>query len=689
MVDPDDPEATEGGARDAASVSSADGTVALGDTVKIDYNRTLPDYRTGPAEAYFAKELKGLKADCYALVCDRAFVPRLKQMVIYEKISNSCLNRLVDHGVVYWPPLKKERYVFVYEGGLDQAFAAREESVALGMNPNHVSNIVLPSIANALQDFKHRSFYHGGLRLSNMYPTYAGKRLESVVIGDALSAPYAYAQPVLYNTIPQAMSDPVGRGLGTSADDVYAFGVCLALMLRQQDPLAGKSDDEIIKEKILNGSYAAITGKDRFTGAILELLRGVLHDDATQRWSVEEILIWIEGRRLSPKQHVKAKNAPRPLKFNDKRYTQLAPLAMDVALSPSDAVDMHEAGEILQWIDRSMEDPLASERYKEMMGDLSKKEAHYQDKVMACLSIALHPAAPIRYKWHHLMPDSIGVAMAEALERKQDIAPYIEILTSGIAYKWLDVQEDDSEVDVSGLMSLVETTRKFLKQTKIGHGVERAFYHLLPEAHCMSPAFENFYVFGPQDIVFAYDAILEKKAAPNVFIDRHMAAFLLERTPHLIEPYLYDLDSSDDYRVISATLACFATIQARHKIASLPHLTQAFVKKLKPIYARFHDREKREVIEKKVERIAKKGQLNEMAKLLNDKAAFAQDQNAFQNAMVKHQNLQAEYDSNATYLEDKDRFSQRFGRGMSAVISSILAGIVIIVIVLMHVGGGL
>lgn len=671
----------------AAQAAGSKDYVVLNGAVHIFFDRPLPEYDTGPVKAYYAKELGGNQANCYALVCDRSLMPRLRAADVYGRLAHPCLNSLIGRGAVYWPPQKKELYVFVYEGDIGKAFCQREESVALSLPPKLVTEVVLPPIVAALRDFKQRNFYHGGLRLSNMYPRYGGQKLEGVVIGDALATPYAYCQPVLYSTIPMAMADPAMRGLGTHSDEMYGLGVCLALMLRTHDPLAGKSDAQIISEKMQHGSYAAITGRDRFTGAILELLRGLLHDDATQRWTVEDVSNWMEGRRLSPKQNAKLRNAPRPIKFNGARYTQLAALAMDLPIAPLDAVRLYESEDIYHWIERSLEDRSTVERYKIATANLAQKSSNYQDKLVALMSMVLHPSAPIRYKGLRLLPESIGVAMAAAVERKQDLRPYIEIITSDLATTWFKVY-DGGELDAAVHVPLIEKAKLYLSRNKICQGAERCIYHLWSSAPCLSPVLENFYVFDPRQILPAFNRIAKDGgAASRHFIDRHVAAFLQEKEPKLIEPFLFDLDSSEAYRMIMAELTCCAGLQARYKGGFYPHLALELASRLQPVYERYHDKEKRDKIKSKVDKAAARGDLGEMVKTINDTHALRMDQKAFFTSLAEYVALQKEYEENAVFLEDRKKFDENFGRDVSAIVSCVVATFLIFMIAISYFTG--
>lgn len=657
--------------------------VIINDKIKIFPDQPLEKYTVGTIQAFAAKELKGSGRDCYALLCDPGLMPRIKQATRYQKIANQHMSELIEGGIIYWPAQKRELYAFIYDHSPGKPIVQSEEKIALSMSPLEIKSVVLPALVSILLDCYEREFFHGNIRLSNLHTSPSSGKIKSIMLGDSLVAPYGYHQPVLYQTIQTGMADPIAKGMGTNADDIYAVGVCLALMLRHSDPMEGKSDNEILLEKIKHGSYAAITGKDRFTGAILELLRGVLHDDPRQRWNIEEVLAWVDGVRLSPKQHITVKNAPRPLLFNDKKFNQIMPLAFEISLNKSDALKILENDEVVQWLARALDEKVISKNLSETLSpfEAGSKGKDYEEQLISSALTALTPQIPIHYKSKKIMPDGMGATLAQAIVKQDDLKTLTELFSYKIIEKWLSAQTD-THLDTAGLMASFDACQQLMKKTKIGFGIERCVYVLNPQIHCLSPILKNHIVYDPPQLLLALDDIAAKGGIDSKFIiDRHMAAFLQEREQKVIGTLLYDMDSSEDYKKMMATLLCLASIQTRYKMQPLHHLSEACAKRIKPVYARYHDTNRAEDVQDKVENLASKGQLNQMAKMLSDQSIVKQDKHDFELAVTEYAILEHEHKDVQAKLADKEKFSKSYGGEVSAVVCSIICIIVTIIAV--------
>ncbi|MCK6417366.1 MAG: hypothetical protein L6Q57_00280 [Alphaproteobacteria bacterium] len=658
--------------------------VVFDDDVEICYTERLPEYDIGDVKAYAAEARAGAEGVFFALVCERRLVPRDIAANVYSSVLNPSLIPLHGKNVIFWPPENGQRFVLVYKGSLGNPILKRGDKEALGWRQEKVMQSVLRPLVGVLQDFRDRDFVHGCINPFNIFDGNQKGNLERVLLGDCLSVPPSFAQPALYETIERSMAHPLARGKGTHVDDLYSFGVTLAVLLRNADPLHGMSEEDVIREKIEHGSYAAITGKDRFKGSMLELLRGLLHDDAGQRWTVDEVLAWMDGRRLSPKQPIKAKKAARPLAFDGKKYITTSPLAMDLEKNPQELVRIVDSGELEQWISRSLDDELVTVRVEQAIRAAREKGIGpgYENRLLSMLSSAIDPGAPIRFHGLRMMGDGVGAFLADHFAMRHDLQPFTEFFTLGIGLNWITNQTNPT-IDVGTLISRFDFCRSYVRQNKIGYGLERCLYLLCPESPCMSEKIKDYVVLSPEHLINAFEDLCQKNKAPTLYLDRHSAAFLAAKDSKLIDPYLYDLAQPDRYRQVLGNLKCLAAMQKKLSLGAFPGIAQNLSRELSVVYARIHNQDTRQQLEVAVNRAASEGDIKRMAVILDNPDIYAKDFYGFRDAMKEYADLRKEYHNLKRSLEDQASFGKTTGHDIAALVSSILAGLIILFLAFM------
>ena len=662
--------------------------IVYNDDIIITPSRPLPSYDKGEIKAYAARGSAKVPRRLAALICDDQLTPRISKAANFASIINPSLVRLIASGPVDWGPDKRRHYAFIYEDNLGQPLMTNDTQGGLGWKPDNVLNTVVRPMLGTLLDLRNKDIVHGEIRLGNIFDG-GVKDPDRVVLGECLSRP-ASGLPVLYETIERGMADPVGRGIGSFKDDLYSFGVCLAVLLRTNDPMKGMNAREIIEQKMEMGSYGALTGRDRFTGAILELLRGLLYDDPNQRWGLEDMQAWLDGRRLTPKQAAKKVKANRPIHFNGDKYMRPEELARDLSLNPSETVQLVDSGELDQWLERAVNDKPLTERVEKALNEAMGGEgrsAGYADRVTTCLAIAMHPDAPIRYKSVSVLPDGMGKALTRAFMLKKDIQVYQEIIQHYFIMQWVDVHTHAS-VDSGSLISKFDSCRAFLRQPAIGYGIERCIYYLNPECFCLSEKIERFYVRSPEDLMETFEKMSTLPDKPIRFFDRHIVAFLSVKDRKNIDPYSSEISADQPYKKILGELKTLATIQKRSRLDKYPGIAKWAAENLEPVYERLHDRELRVKTKARIEKTAVDGDLIKMAGIIDDAQLYEGDSQGFRRAMRYYYDLEEESRKLTIQLSRGDMYGRTLGRQISAVFSGIVAIIVILASAYMALNGG-
>ncbi|QQG36967.1 MAG: hypothetical protein HYS17_04135 [Micavibrio aeruginosavorus] len=657
--------------------------------IEILPHQRLKNLDQGPLQAFAARPAgNAASAPLFAYICEPWLIPRMKTAQGIAAIANPQLARLINHGIVHWPLAHAERYVFIYENNLGQPLMKSVAGQGMGWKNEKALTSVIKPIVGVLADLRDADIVHGHINPMNLFDGNS-RTVDKVILGDCVAAPASFLQPALFEPIERAMCQPIGRGLGTFEDDMYALGVTLTILLRVRDPLEGLSEDDIIAEKIQQGSYAALTGKERFTGAILELLRGLLYDDRAQRWNIVDVMSWLDGQRLSPKQSSKKVKAARHIQFNEERYNRPVLLAMDLEKNVSQAVQLIDGGEMEQWINRSLEDNLTKGRLEQVIEGSHEqgRNAGYAERLVSRVSMALDPEAPLRYKGIHVTPDGFPLSLLDACLHKKDLGPYVDIINQQLMMNWLSVQTD-MRYDVGAIVGKFDSCRAFLRQQGIIYGVERCLYFLVPDAPCYSEKLREFYVLTPEDMLRAFEKIADRPNRPQLFVDRHIAAFLSVRDRKVIDPYLVDLNAPEPYKRVMGNIKVLATIQSRIRSEPFPGVCRWIASLLDVYYARIHDRELRQKIKDKVERLKDTGDIGKMILLLDSQDIKHNDFQDFRQAMVDYGKLREEAHELEKKLAKPETFVREVGREYAAIIASALSGIVIIAFSIIHFTSG-
>lgn len=668
---------------------SGDSTTAVfNGEIEIHLNRGIPHLDKGPVKAYVAQPVKHKGAPPYfAMICARTLSPRMRRGGTYASILSPGLPKLVASGPIYLPISDTWSYCLIYENTLGKPLMGAKDA-GLGMRPEHLMKTVIHPLYLTMLDLRDADIIHGEIHPSNLFDG-GSENFEKVMLGECLSGPVGFNCPAVYLPVERAMADPIGRGRGTFANDLYALGVTLITLMRHKNPLAGLSQDEIIKEKMEKGSYAALTGHERFTGAILELLRGLLFDDEAQRWTLEDFGAWLDGQRLSPKQSSKKKQAARPLIFNDKKYFRRELLARDLFRKQAEAVQLIDNGHLEHWITRSLQDNNVFELYEQALETAQEqgRGAGYWDRLLSRVSISLDPKAPLRYKNLQVHADGVGKKLTETVVNGGDLQPFAEIIQQQLVFFWLSAAQD-TNIDIGLVSSNFDNCRAFLRQKNMGYGIERCLYVLNPEAPCLSPKLSRYYVRNPEDLMHALEDMADRSDRPHLFIDRHIAAFLSVKDRNVIDGYWQELNAEDEYLKVMGNIKVVATIQKRARMGGFPKLSAWAVEMLAPVYSRYHDRDLRNRLRQKAAEVQAKGDLTRIAGIFDNEQTVLKDFDNFKKAMAEYDSLRNEYDDLIVRLEKPEIFGKKTGREVAAIVSCILASLIILGVAFMSFTGG-
>ena len=672
---------------DAQTAAAAERMMAGADPVKLAERyeivpgAPLPALNAVGGNAYTARSLRDKRAEPFAIICHGATLPRTDVASTVASLDNQVHMRLLDWGVVDWPMDRGRRYCLIFEKPAGRRLMSTINDASEPMPEDQLTRQIVHPMVSALKEMSSRGVVHGAIRPTNMF--FRDLASGGFMLGECVSSPAGFGQPVLLETVERGMASPAGRGNGTMADDLYSLGVTLLLLLLGRNPVAGLDDEAILQAKIERGSYPALVGQMRLPLGINEVVRGLLVDDPKQRWTLQDLDLWVAGRRLSPKQPQVPRRAARPLEFQGQEYWHCRTLARAFAKHVAAASSVIEGGELDKWLRRSMGDDQRAEAVAGAIQTASTgKGGTMSDRLVSRVCMALDPAAPIRYRAKAMMPDGIGSMLADSFMRGESPQPVAEVLANQLPMFWVNCQSDFKPEFVPMVQGF-DQIRGFLDRTAHGLGVERVLYEMNLTMPCISPLVVKQLPTTPAELLRALDWIAAGGEQHKDPIDRHVAAFLASRHKRTEELLYSQLGSSiEPMRRVIAMLTILSDVQARTGTDSLSHLAAWVVALLEPAFRRFHSRPQQEAVRKQADAAAHNGRLGDLLKIVDDPESLRRDKLEFEAAQIAYREADAEINKLRQMMGDRESIIESSGRQVAAIASSLLSTLLVAGIIL-------
>jgi hypothetical protein len=311
---------------------------------------------------------------------------------------------------------------------------------------------------------------------------------------------------------------------------------------------------------------------------------------------------------------------------------------------------------------------------------VNDKRAAAFDTMVAKTCMVLDSRAPIRYKTLAAMPDGIGGLLAEAIADGTDLRTIAEALMREVPKAYFETR-DAYNPENSLMDSSFREQKNFLDRATLGNGVERVLYSMNDAMPCLSPFVVDDYVLDIRDLLPALNAAAKKADGKGWPIDRHIAAFVGARANFDVERQMSDLTLPDPERAAMAMLNLLAVIQWRLGQGGLQGLATWVGGLMQPSVNSFHSRERRKLIEREIPRIARDGNLVELARLLDSPEERTKDAHEFTEARTEWLAAQREI---ADIEEGRSNNAKalRFAQQLAALVSVTISLITVVLLLM-------
>lgn len=668
------------------SVAPAGPPGVLRDRYFIRSNQPLPDMSTPNAEAFVAEDKRDAKRQLFALICRPDLPPRVNVMRAIKGMQASGQMQLVEWGAMTWPPAGRQCMTVVYERPLGKRLMPSLRGECRRVDEYIITPKVVEPLVGAIRELTNRGITHRAIRATNLF--FMDEGGDRIALGDCVTAPPAFDQPLVFETIEAGMANNVARGSGTFSDDLYALGVTLVFLFLGRNPVGHMDDETLLKMKIQQGSYSTLVGEERLPLALVELLRGLLCDDPDQRWDVEALDLWLSGRRLSPLQARHEKRAARGFPFNGKEYFNGRELAAAMARHWDAAIPPVLEGKLELWLRRAVEDKERAQAVSDMVrvvlnGGSDRRAA--TDQMLCKVLMLLDPTAPIRYKGFNSMPDGVGTALAAVMGQKGDTRLVAEVMVREVPKLWFEARKyylPDNSLMEGNFREL----KNYLTQTGMGFGLERCLYEMNDALPCQSPLIGEEYITELKELLPALNAAAAKRTNSTQWpVDRHVAAFMGARARSDIDRNLTQLNDPEQSAAFMALLNLFAVFQYRLGPEQLPALSAWVGALAAPAVEAFHSRDKRKELEKELAKLVRRGSVVEIYNLLESPGERDKDENDFAWAQAQYQAADDEVKRVLNNEEDREKEAIRIGKQTAAVTGILIALITTTIVVILKV----
>lgn len=621
--------------------AAASGGVGLGDYL-IDPEQPLPALSAGRNMAYRAVSREQPDQTYFALVCDPGALPRLDALEAIRKLACPTLLTPLEWQVIDWPPSGRRNVTLVFDKPEDGRFVATLGETIPPLGEEVVIRDYLQPIVAALRALASAGIVHGAVNPTNILFREAAR--QRLVLGECVSAATASRQPSYFLPIEAALAAPAARGQGQSADDVFALGVTAAFLLLGGNPVAGLVEDDLLRARIGVGSYSAIIAERRIPVGMIDLMRGLLADEAKLRWNLDEIDEWLASRRFVLRQGTAMRRATRPFEFEGESYLVPRALSYAFAKNVEAAAKAVRSKDFENWAQRALGDETGIALIKSAQAEsVAGKPSEQRDAAfVARVCIALDWQAPIRYRGLAAAADGFGGALANAFLEKGPLQTIAEALSQRLPQFWLGVRTPPPSEHVT-LLKLFERLRPLLDDRRLGCGIERVLYELNPSLHCLSPSLEKDHIFSLTGFLAALERLAAAYLDGGDLIDRHIAGFVAARFRTATSDWVDGLaSSSDPARRLISVLRVLARLQAHGGPAAAPNLVKWVARQATPLIDAYHHRPTRQRMTKQIDKAIQAGKLVELMLIIDNPTERQRDAEGFAEARRAHATIAGE-----------------------------------------------
>ncbi len=614
---------------------------------KIDFQQKLPELNTVAGDAYAVRGDSPTGAKVYAVVHSKAFPGRPEIIAHQRKNPMPNLANVIDRGVIDFSTGHDEtveRMVSIIEKPAGKPLASGTTCVRMS-EKELKENFLKPALV-LLANMHGRDLIHRAI--SPYWIFTADKDNESITFGECATASPGADQPDLFEPIERLLIPFFARGRASAAADIYALGMTAFCLYIGEVPDLGEDPDKSFHERISRGTYWLISSGRNTPTSMETFFKGVLTDDAEERWTLNDIAQWLDGSSNIKRARKLNVLFARPVKYQGSNYTDRRLLVKKFAENPEKAAAYLRSSEFSLWVAQFLSNEAFSDRMESLlnvqMSDGFDGDPIVDQAMVTRVSAFLDPYGPLHYRGLTLSYDAIPEFLAVCYQENdlEGISKVEDLLGSGL-YDVLIEIVGTSNYTAHKSAGMISRKIGAVKNNKVGQGLERFLYEIRPDLPCLSGHFKGVWVSDLTSIILAMENILQDKKRARTILDPHVAAYLAVKMDMFNRLFLTHSGMGfPDGQKAANFVEIFGALQLELNLGPLPNLAKAFAESLKTMVRSLKLEERRDKVAKQLMEIADSGEIGRLLTELQIGQLKKLDDREFAAAKMRYTALEAE-----------------------------------------------
>lgn len=626
--------------------------ILIADRYRISLDERIPELDTPGAVAYAASDVSRPEKPVFILVL-RPGIPfreAVFKKLLVERTSGIMCPIAQGMVTINGGEMAGERQAVVLN--FPSGGRVFPQDLAAGrMGEKELRARVIPQFLEALDGLHSIGLTHRAITLKNVFCQADG----SILLGECFTSPPGILHSPVYEPLDSAQAIPEARGEGSPAHDMFAFGLLLMSLYLGRDigathgSLQREEFDRVMGARLHQGSFQGLAAVHEVTGQMGELIRGLLDDQAENRWDIEDVQRWLGGVPARTKVADERWVLVRPIAFEDKIIQDRRELAFALSRNVPAAAKLIRNGKFLHWIQNTLVEPLDSEWLDRFLDTrpaalVGESGSIADEWAVTRVCAVLDPEGPIRFRGQAYTVDGLASAMAMFVARGEtDKLELLRQLITGEPFRLLleILKERNSKLSV--LHKRLFDCSKFIEKPSLGFGFERVLYLYNPQITCRSSRLASYHVDTAARLLSALESRARDDASGGGVLDPHIAAFISCQNKDM-DDAIKALDHAklNPAGYAAASLRLLGGLQKKLHARGLPHLARLLSEPMRKSISDLHSRTFQRQVGARLDHLVEKGDLTRLANEMNVMAVKFQDERNFRVAQSQFERLKRE-----------------------------------------------